>query len=768
VNTHLEVVGSCIGAILAEGVATLDEIFIQCPASEVDVVKPGTKDLGTAYFEVHSGFSKFTLAAPKPRGGRRLSVTFTKSASLTMLPTTANQESLEAQLKSAGCSVEAKLDILLGALKSAGSSEDEAFFVSWLLACLTELSTGNADVRTYIKEQEGCGLILLAQDNFHESIHVQWQAMQLIGRLSATAEIADLFGFNAISKIHDCMEDCLEDSFGEFALTGISSIANLLANSATAKQEARKSNYAQSLHTLMDKHPTGFANFNFKAHQVLSEVLAEKKRTGRRLSITFTNSSSIADLPVTSNQTILEGKLKGSTSEAKLALVLGALKSTMAEEAKPAADEAYYVSWLLACVMELSTDEAMRKYVKENQGCTFVLAAQDKFHESIHVQWQAMQLIGRLSATEEIANMFGYDAVKRIYACMDDCLEDSFGEFALTGISSISNILNNSGATKDTACAEDFATSLKALIAKHNAGFSNFKFKAQAVVDTLTVAMPPPAPREAPPALGATTSRIVDANGNTRVVTIASGNVASDRNTPRSGQRRKEADNLVSSNLSTKPATAGPGTGDIKDTADFKYEKYDTLPTFTDKHKSLMSKLVTSELFEKMKGLKTAKGYTLSNCIQTGVKTPHLGVGITAGDEESWVLFKDVMYPIIKGWHGYDPEVDTHKVDLDPSKVVFTDEQVAKFDKYVASTRIRAARNVSGFSLPAGTTAEDRSGVESVLTNAFAAFEGELTGKYYPLEGMSDTDRDFLLSNGFLFQIPKETNLLWHAGAARD
>jgi dienelactone hydrolase/quinol monooxygenase YgiN len=64
VNAHLENVGACIGAILAEGVATLDEIFIQCPESEVAVVKPGTESLGTAYFEVHSGFSKYTLATP--------------------------------------------------------------------------------------------------------------------------------------------------------------------------------------------------------------------------------------------------------------------------------------------------------------------------------------------------------------------------------------------------------------------------------------------------------------------------------------------------------------------------------------------------------------------------------------------------------------------------------------------------------------------------------------------------------------------------------
>jgi creatine kinase len=143
-------------------------------------------------------------------------------------------------------------------------------------------------------------------------------------------------------------------------------------------------------------------------------------------------------------------------------------------------------------------------------------------------------------------------------------------------------------------------------------------------------------------------------------------------------------------------------------------------------------------------------------------------VGITAGDEESWEAFKEIMYPIIKGWHGFDPEVDTHKVDLDASKLVFSAETLAMFDSYVVSTRIRAARNVSGFALPAGALSEDRAGVEKVLNEAFDKFDGELKGTYYPLGGLTEEQTDFLLTKGFLFQRPKETNLLWHAGAARS
>ena len=62
------------------------------------------------------------------------------------------------------------------------------------------------------------------------------------------------------------------------------------------------------------------------------------------------------------------------------------------------------------------------------------------------------------------------------------------------------------------------------------------------------------------------------------------------------------------------------------------------------------------QVFEKLKDTKSPKGYTLSNAIMTGVVTPHLGVGATAGDEDCWETFKDLYYPIIKEWHGYDPE----------------------------------------------------------------------------------------------------------------
>ena len=69
------------------------------------------------------------------------------------------------------------------------------------------------------------------------------------------------------------------------------------------------------------------------------------------------------------------------------------------------------------------------------------------------------------------------------------------------------------------------------------------------------------------------------------------------------------------------------------------------------------------------------------------------------------------------------------------------EEDAALFAKYVKSTRVRAARNISGFSLPAGSSKEDRLAVEEVLKAAFAGLPDNLQGTYYPLGELSGEHR---------------------------
>ena len=56
-------------------------------------------------------------------------------------------------------------------------------------------------------------------------------------------------------------------------------------------------------------------------------------------------------------------------------------------------------------------------------------------------------------------------------------------------------------------------------------------------------------------------------------------------------------------------------------------------------------------MYTKLCLLQTDKGYNLDDAIRTGVKNPghpHIKtVGATAGDEESYELFKEFFYPLI-------------------------------------------------------------------------------------------------------------------------
>jgi len=62
VLAHLDNVGALIGALTAEGVATMDGINIHGPAAELEVVRPATEAFGTQYYATSGGFSRFVLA----------------------------------------------------------------------------------------------------------------------------------------------------------------------------------------------------------------------------------------------------------------------------------------------------------------------------------------------------------------------------------------------------------------------------------------------------------------------------------------------------------------------------------------------------------------------------------------------------------------------------------------------------------------------------------------------------------------------------------
>merc|ERR1711922_96542 len=84
----------------------------------------------------------------------------------------------------------------------------------------------------------------------------------------------------------------------------------------------------------------------------------------------------------------------------------------------------------------------------------------------------------------------------------------------------------------------------------------------------------------------------------------------------------------------------------------------------------------------------------------------------------------------------------------------------------VKSVRIRVGRSIDGFGLSPGITREQRLAQETLMKSAFAKLQGDLAGKYFPLLGMNEADRQQLVDDHFLF-ISGDKNLI-AAGMERD
>jgi protein-arginine kinase len=70
----------------------------------------------------------------------------------------------------------------------------------------------------------------------------------------------------------------------------------------------------------------------------------------------------------------------------------------------------------------------------------------------------------------------------------------------------------------------------------------------------------------------------------------------------------------------------------------------------------------------------------------------------------------------------------------------------------ILSTRIRVGRNMDGFPLGPGVTKEQRVDIMNKVVAACEKFEGDLKGKFYPLEGMDEKVQKQLIEDHYLFK----------------
>uniref|UniRef100_A0A4W6DVP3 creatine kinase n=1 Tax=Lates calcarifer TaxID=8187 RepID=A0A4W6DVP3_LATCA len=197
------------------------------------------------------------------------------------------------------------------------------------------------------------------------------------------------------------------------------------------------------------------------------------------------------------------------------------------------------------------------------------------------------------------------------------------------------------------------------------------------------------------------------------------------------------------------------------------YKVEEEYPDLT-KHNNHMAKVLTKELYGKLRDKQTPSGFTVDDVIQTGVDNPGhpfiMTVGCVAGDEESYEVFKDLFDPVISDRHGGYKPSDKHKTDLNFENLKGGDDLDPN---YVLSSRVRTGRSIKGLTLPPHTSRGERRLIERLSVEALTSLDGEFKGKYYPLKSMTDAEQEQLINDHFLFDKPVSP-LLTCAGMARD
>ncbi len=187
-------------------------------------------------------------------------------------------------------------------------------------------------------------------------------------------------------------------------------------------------------------------------------------------------------------------------------------------------------------------------------------------------------------------------------------------------------------------------------------------------------------------------------------------------------------------------------------------------PHFPKSCTSALCRHLTPKIYDALKDKKTRYGYTLDQLIRSGVENPDSSIGVYAGDEESYTLFAPLLYPIIREYHHYDPKRQTHRSDMDPDHLNI--ENPDPENRFILSTRIRVGRNLHCFPLGPNLASRERLIVECMVADTLTQLQGELAGRYYPLQGMDEATKMRLIQDHFLFK--EGDRFLESAGLNRD
>ena len=159
-------------------------------------------------------------------------------------------------------------------------------------------------------------------------------------------------------------------------------------------------------------------------------------------------------------------------------------------------------------------------------------------------------------------------------------------------------------------------------------------------------------------------------------------------------------------------------------------------PQFPEGCKSLLSKHLTREVWEKYKNQTDEWGISFKTCIFSGCKNVDSGIGVYAGSFDSYRKFSDLFDPIIEEYHQHGK--DAMHVSNMNSSALYAPPLPRDEARMIVSTRIRVGRNLAEFPLGPGINKGQRDTIMDKVVQACSKFEGDLAGKFYALSSLSE------------------------------
>ncbi|KFM08663.1 Creatine kinase B-type [Aptenodytes forsteri] len=191
-------------------------------------------------------------------------------------------------------------------------------------------------------------------------------------------------------------------------------------------------------------------------------------------------------------------------------------------------------------------------------------------------------------------------------------------------------------------------------------------------------------------------------------------------------------------------------------------------------HNNHMAKVLTLDLYKKLRDKQTSSGFTLDDVIQTGVDNPGNGWG------PGLVLSSHVPCCDLTNQFPDTSIINIKMAQLNNQRLPPDEEypDLSTHNNHMAKVltldlykKLRDRVTPSGFTLDdviqTGVDNPERRAIEKLSVEALGSLEGDLKGKYYALRNMTDAEQQQLIDDHFLFDKPVSP-LLLASGMARD